>query len=504
MSNALQQLKELDREVVHLNHIGALLGWDQETYMPPLAIDERSDQLSLLEGLAHERKSADKVGKLLEELGSTTENPKGDESLDFWDRAFLRAVRRRYDQATKIPQSLVVEMAKEVSQSQAAWVEAKKANDFPSFAPHLEKLLSLSKQVAEDLGYEDHPYDALLDQYEPQMTKAKVSQVFSELQKELVPLVEKISSCKQVNDEYIFREFSTRKQNDFGKFIQEQMGYNFQRGRLDLSAHPFTTTLGGNDVRLTTRYNKHYFNTGIFGNIHEAGHGLYELGFAERIKGSVLADGTSLGIHESQSRMWENMIGRSRDFWLRYYPDLLKHFPDSLSDASGEDFYLAVNKVAPSLIRIEADEVTYSLHVILRFNLEVQLISGDLTVQDLPEAWNNEMEKLLGVRPKNDSEGVLQDIHWSMGAFGYFPTYALGNLYGAQFFDTMKKQIPNVSELIRSGELQTILGWLRENIHQYGASKTPVELISDITGKPLDASFFMNYLKDKFSKIYGF
>lgn len=503
LEEKLLRLRELDKEMKLLAHTVALLGWDQETYMPAKALEERSEQLSLLSGILHERITSPEIGELLSGLGATGEHPRGDASLPALDRAHLRFIYRYYKRETKLPKRLVLELSKTTSIAQANWVEARKTSDFSRFSPHLKKLLALVKEKAECFGYEDHPYDALLDEYEPEMKTATVSKVFSRLQEWLTPFVEQIQGKPQVDDSFLHREFPAAKQELFGKRVITDMGYDFQRGRLDVSAHPFTTTLGIDDVRLTTRYNERFFNTALFGTIHEAGHGLYELGFSEEIRGTSLADGTSLGIHESQSRMWENMIGRSFAFWKHYFPIARDIFSESLGDVDVMQFCRAINKVEPSFIRIEADEVTYSLHIILRFNLEKRLTEGSLEVDDLPEAWRQESKKLLGIVPAQDDEGVLQDIHWSMGSIGYFPTYALGNLYGAQFFSAMKRAIPDVERSIEQGDFGTMLAWLRENIHRHGSVFTPEELVRRVTGEELNPDHFIRYVEDKFRPIYG-
>jgi carboxypeptidase Taq len=500
---AIQRLKERDREIQLLNHTSAVLGWDQETYMPRRAIDERSAQLALLQGLMHERTVAAENEGLLDVVGCSTEQLSGSPDLPDADGAFLRRYYRRYLRAVKLPQKLVVTLAEKASLAQAVWIDARKANDFPRFAPHLEGLLDLLLEVCDRIGYEDHPYDVLLDQYEPFMKTAAVDHVFTDLRARLVPLVSEIATAEQVDDTVLKREFPVAAQAAFGKAVMAVLGYDFERGRLDESAHPFTTTLGMDDVRITTRYNKDFFNTAIFGTIHEVGHGLYELGFADCYRGTLLAEGTSLGIHESQSRMWENLVGRSRPFWRFFYPILKSHFPDALAGIDRENFYRAINKVEPSLIRVEADEVTYGLHVVLRFELEKAMISRTLRVRDLPEIWRAKSGELLGVEPETDADGVLQDIHWSMGGMGYFPTYALGNLYAAAFMEKIDADLPHLWDQIAEGDFSSLLGWLRGNIHRHGAARSAEQLCVDITGAPLGATPFVAYLRAKYRDIYG-
>jgi carboxypeptidase Taq len=502
MQNSLSRLKEIGKEIKLLEHAMALLGWDQETYMPPKAVEERSEQLSLLQTILHRKATTTEIGDLLGELGVSEDNPEGDASLGTLDRAYVRVCFRDYTKNTKLPTELVSKLARQTSIAQSVWAEAREKSDFSRFAPHLEELLVLIKEKAECLGYEDHPYDALLDEFEPGMLTRRVKEIFDRVREELAPVIEQIASQPNVDDSILYRTYPLTLQRQFGEVVLEDMGYSMERGRLDVSAHPFTTSLGRDDVRLTTRYSEDYFNTGIFGTIHEGGHGLYELGFAEEIKENILADATSLGIHESQSRIWENIIGRSYSFWSHYFPLLQHYFPETLADVSLDQFYRAINKVEPSFIRVEADEVTYNMHIILRFELELALITGELAVDELPGAWRSLSEQLLGIRPEKDSEGVLQDIHWSMGGVGYFPTYALGNLYSAQFYSAIREQLDDYEEIISSGDLQKVLFWLREKIHRHGRVYTAEKLCEQVTGEPLDPGYFVRYIKDKYSGIY--
>ncbi len=502
MEKELKRLKDIDSEIILLTHMSSILGWDQETYMPPKGITERGGQLALLEGIMHQKGTSDEIGECFSRLGVSESNPKGDPSLNPLDRAFLRSFYREYSRKTKLPERLVTETAKHVSIAQASWIEARKKSDFSIFSPNLEILLDLTKEKAECIGYKDHIYDALIDEFEPWARTTDVKKVFDDLKVKLVDLAAEIKGAQQVDDSFLQKEYPVDKQDRFGRMVIKDMGYDMERGRLDISAHPFTSTLGKDDIRLTTRYNKDFFKTGIFGNIHECGHGLYELGFNEKLKGSILASAPSLGFHESQSRTWENIIGRSSSFWMFYYPKLKDLFPDILSDVTADSFYRGVNKVEPSMIRVEADEVTYSLHIILRFELETALLSGDLQIKDLPAAWNSKMKELLDIVPDNDAEGVLQDIHWAMGAFGYFPTYALGNLYGAQFYSKMREDIPDLDKVISEGKLLTVLEWLRGNIHDSGSEFTAFELCKKVTGRELDPGYFTRYLTDKYSRIY--
>ena len=501
-TEALGLLRENDREVCLLAHTAAVLGWDQETYMPSRAIGERAQQLSLLQALIHRRVVEEKNGEAFAVLGSGDEEPRGDVSLPPADRAFLRQAYRRYELATKLPERLVVEVAQETSKGQAVWQEARRNDDFSAFEPTLSKIVSLVREKAELWGYDDHPYDPLLDEFEPGMKTSEVQRNFDGLETSLRSLLDRIRGATQVEDAFLHRDFAVGTQEQFSREILAALGFDSSRGRLDVSTHPFTTTLGFDDVRITTRYNPDLFQTAIFGTIHEAGHALYEMGFEESLRGSLLAEGTSLGIHESQSRFWENVVGRSRSFWRRYFPRLKELFPQALDSVDQDAFFRGVNKVAPSLIRVEADEVTYGLHIILRFRLEIELITRRLEVSDLPEAWKQLSQELLGIAPERDADGVLQDIHWSMGAFGYFPTYALGNLYAAQFTEALQGDLPSFEGLIEAGNFQPILQWLRSNIHRHGGAKVPSELLRDIVGAALGPGAFTDYLQAKYRDVY--
>ncbi len=495
----LDHIREHDRRMVLLRHSAALLHWDQETYMPGAGDTGRSEQIALLESLAHEELSSPALGELLEQANANNDVS----SPGNLDEALLRELLRAHRRAVRVPTRLVEELARTSSSAQSAWRRAREEAHFAAFRPALERLLSLRREYADAVGWEGSPYDALLDEYEPFTSTSEVQAVFDELQPRLTDLTRRIAeSGRPVNSEILYRDYPVEAQERFGRRVLKAVGFEFERGRLDISTHPFSTALGADDVRITTRYNSRFLPSGIFGTIHEAGHALYELGFGEGIRGSSLAEGASLGIHESQSRFWENIVGRSLAFWKQFYPELQRCFPAQLAGFPLEDFYRAINVVQPSLIRVEADEVTYGLHVILRFELEKALIEGDLAVSELPDAWNASSKRLLGVEPSNDAEGVLQDIHWSMGAFGYFPTYALGNLYSACFTEAMQQELGSLDTLVERGDFAAVLDWLRRNIHATGRSLSPQELCSQLTGSPLQAEPFLNYLEAKYTPIY--
>ena len=498
----LDRIRQLDRDIRLLTHTMALLTWDQETYMPPSGIAERAEQLSFLEGQVHRRITSTEMGEILEALGSTDEQPLGDPSLESRDRALLRQLRRAYGRASKLPERLVTRLARTVSRGQAIWQKAREADDFDAFAPVLGEIIDLQIEMAEHIGYEEHPYDALLDGFEPWMKTSAVENVFNELQRELVPMVEAVSEQPRPETRFLEGRFPVAKQRTFSEEVLRQMGYDFDRGRLDVSAHPFTIANGGDDVRITARFHENDPLSGLFSAIHEGRHALYELGFPEDFKLTVLGEAASLGVHESQSRLWENIIGHSRGFWSYHYPRMQDFFPAQLGSIDLDVFYRAINRIEPSLIRIDADEVTYNLHILLRFNLERRIIQRDLPVDDLPDAWRDESKRLLGVTPDSDRNGVLQDVHWSTGGFGYFPTYALGNLYAAQFYSAMRRDIADLDDAVRRGELRVVLQWLRRNIHSRGSTMAAEELCNDVTGEYLNPQYFVSYLKDKYRGIY--
>lgn len=499
---AIKRLKELDQTVTSLGHIAALLEWDQETYMPDGAAEGRAAQISMIVGLHHEKTVAAEWGDLFSALDyEGGDTPEGLKELD---SAFLRESFKRWKKKVRVPQRLVEDLAGATSRSQSAWAAARKADDFPAFAPHLETVIALEREYAKVIEPDSDAYDTLLDEYEPGATGAEIENVFDGLAIGLRDLMDRITSGEAPENDFLEKSYNIELQNDFGKIIQKYMGYDTNRGRLDLSIHPFTTTLGPDDVRVTTRYDENLVLSGLFSNIHEAGHGLYEQGFDKAIQGTVLADGTSLGVHESQSRFWENTVGRSRAFWDRWYRDFQNRFPENLKGINADSFYRAANSVQPSLIRVEADEVTYSFHIIIRFRLEKALISGELKVADLPAAWRDAYQELLGITPSDDAEGCMQDIHWSAGLFGYFPTYALGNLYAAQFTRTMEEKLGPLSSLIAEDRVSAVLQWLRENIHQHGRIYPPGDLCRRVTGKPLDPAHFLDSLNQKYAEVYKF
>jgi carboxypeptidase Taq len=495
----LEQLKERLAVVSDLNGAASVLGWDQQTYMPSGGAAARAEQLATLGRLAHEALIADEIGELLEGAAAETIGSESDSD----ERCLVRVIRRDYEKARKVPAALVAEIARATSLGMEIWVQARKDSNFAFFQPALQRIVDLQRDLARCLGFEESPYDALLDQYEPGMKKSELVGIFSEMKVGLVPLVQSLSErLDRVDDGVLHKTYPEAAQWEFSLEAARRLGYDFQRGRQDKSVHPFTTSFSVNDVRITTRLDETFLPTALFGTLHECGHALYEQGVSQTLERSPLASGASLGVHESQSRLWENLVGRSRGFWKFFLPRLKQAFPQNLQDVPLETFYRSINRVEPSLIRVEADEVTYNLHILLRFELESELIESRLTLADLPEAWNAGMKTLLGIVPQNDAEGVLQDVHWSNGLMGYFPTYSLGNLLSVQLFEKAHTAIPSLASQIEHGNFEQLLKWLRENIHQHGRKFLPSQLIQRAAGEPLQATPYLRYLREKYSEIY--
>jgi len=495
VSEAYAELVRRSREVALVHSCSAVLGWDQQTYMPKGGATLRGDQLALLAGLAHQKATDPIIGELLSTVEGSSLDPESMEAAN------VRELRHGYDRATKLPARLVEELAKVTTLAQEVWQEARAKNHFQSFQPLLEQILALKREEAAAVGFTEHPYDALLDEYEPGATAAGVRVVFTELEKELVPLIRSAAEKAPSPTSILNRDFPVDRQKWFAESAAVAIGFDFQNGRLDTTTHPFCSAFGPGDCRLTTRYNPKFFNEAFFGVLHEAGHGMYEQGLPAEHFGTPVGTYSSLGIHESQSRFWENQIGRSKPFWDHFYPRLKQAFPGSLNEVSSEDFLSAVNEVKPSFIRVEADEATYNLHTLLRFELELSLISGDLVVADLPGAWNERFTKLFGMTPLSDANGCLQDIHWSFGGFGYFPTYTLGNLYAAQFGEAVRQDYgpAEISRSVRVGDFRPVLGWLRDRVHRHGRRYRAKDLCRRATGAELSPAPFLRYLREKLS-----
>ncbi|MBI2743745.1 MAG: carboxypeptidase M32 [Chlamydiales bacterium] len=493
---------ELSKTVALLHSIHQLLEWDQEIYMPPGAIEARALQVELIAGLSHKQKTSPAYAKALGKLIDLASGEILDKTLPPEKMAALREWRRDYLNEKKLPQAFVKNFAKITSAGVHAWAEARKQNNFSLFAPHLEKIVKISRKKAELLGYKAHPYDALLDLYEPGMTSAQLSPLFARLKSSLTQLVKEIKARPAPREDFLHGSFSPEKQNEFSQILLKAMGFDKETSRLDLSVHPFCVSLHPKDTRMSTRLHPDYLMSNIFSVIHEGGHGLYNRGFKVENFGSPLGESASLGMDESQSRWWETRIGRSEAFWKHFFPQLQNLFPEKLKEISLHDFHRAINSVEASLIRVEADEVTYSLHVIVRFELEMALLDGSLKVKDLPKAWNRKMQEYLGITPSSDAEGCLQDIHWSMGGIGYFPTYTLGNLYASQIFAAFEKKYPEWKERVSKGDLGFIREWLTENLHQYGRQFSAEEILIRLTGGPLTEKPFVTYLEEKYHRLY--
>jgi carboxypeptidase Taq len=500
MSDSLERLKAILAEVTDLSRAAAMLEWDQETYMPRGGVAARSDQLSTLLRLAHIRFTGDEVGRLLGELEDETSG----KAFDSYEASLVRVTRRDYELERKLPPELVAEAARASSAARPVWEKARREADFKIFAPALEKNVELNRQIADAIGYQGRPYDALLDRYEPGLTTGELETIFAELKKAIVPLVAEIARhTDAIGDRVLYLEYDPAVQVRYALDLVTKLGYDLERGRQDISTHPFSTSFGPGDARITTRVSPGFFNECLFGSIHESGHAMYNQGIGDDIDRTPLWAGASPGVHESQSRLWENLVGRSAAFWKHFFPSLRSTFPDQLSGVDDEAFFLAVNRSYPSLIRVEADEVTYNLHVLLRFELENEMLEGTLKVKDLPEAWNSRVKSYLGIDVPNDREGVLQDIHWSYVGFGVFPGYTLGNLIGAQLMEKIRADIPDLDAQIEAGQFAALLGWLRKNVHRHGRKFTPNELLERATGKPLEAGPWIAYVQTKFGALYG-
>ncbi len=494
------ELISILRKHALLASCGHVLSWDEQTYMPPGGSEHRAEQLALIAGMVHERATHPRVGELLSELEGRTdlaENP---------DRAVIvREARRSYSRQTKLPQKLVEELSRTTTLSQQAWVAARKASDFGQFENWLSKILTLKREEAAAIGFGSGvPYDALLDDYEPGATAASIKATFAALRDELVPLVTAVAAAKKKPDcGLLERRYPVSAQAEFATRAARAIGFDFDRGRLDTTAHPFCTGLGPGDCRLTTRYNERHFPGAFFGVMHEAGHGIYEQGLVAEHFGTALGETVSLGIHESQSRLWENLVGRSRAFWQHFFPQAQSIFSDALSGVGLDDFHFAINSVQPSFIRVEADEVTYNLHIMLRFEIEQALISGDLPTREIPAVWNETFQRYFGLTPPNDAQGCLQDIHWSAGLIGYFPTYALGNMYAAQFFEAADRQLGGLFQQFAIGDFQPLKRWLNEQIHSRGKRLRAHELVQAVTGEELSAKPLLRHLNARFRGLYG-
>lgn len=496
---AVRQLKETLRIAGHHQQALYLLSWDNRTGAPKKGVQLRAEAIGTLSEEVFRMMTSEQMGEWLDTLAE----PDVFASLDPVTQATVRYVRRNYERNRRLDPAQHREFVTLVAEAESVWEGAKHAADFARLRPYLERIVEFQKTFAQAWGYADHPYDALLDKYEPGLTVAQLDPLFEHLKTETTALLRAIVGTGRRSEWPQGRRFDAAKQREVCLHLLKSIGYDLEMGRLDETEHPFQISINRYDVRVTTRYVEEDLLSALFGTIHEGGHALYEQGISPDLINTPLCEGASMGIHESQSRFWENIIGRSHAFWEHHYPVLLQVFPTQLADVSLDVFHRAINEVQPSLIRIEADEVTYNLHIILRYELEKALLTGDLKVADLPAAWNEKMRELLGIVPRHDGEGVLQDVHWSGGDFGYFPSYALGNLYAAQFLEAMERVVPDWEDQLRRGQVDGILGWQREHIHRYGRMLEPAEIVVRATGRPLEAEPWLRYLKRKYGALYG-
>jgi carboxypeptidase Taq len=493
-------LLERIEQVSLLASTEGVLYWDMETGMPDGGAEYRGEQLSLLSGMVHEQFTDPVIAEWLEtiEASDLVSDPLSDEAVN------VREIRRQYDREVKLPKELVEEFTRVTAQAHIVWRDARAASDFSMFAPLLGRIVELSREKADAIASGATRYDTLMDAYEPGMTSVEMGKVFENLTKDVKPLIDAVVDSGRTPDRSIMkRDYAPDGQKILSQILAQAVGFDLNEGAIAESTHPFTSGLGRGDTRFTTRYYLNELNVSVFGTLHEAGHGLYDQGLPKDAYGLPCGESVSLGIHESQSRTWENYIGRSQAFWNYALPIARGVFPENLASVSVDDFYWAINDVQPSFIRVEADEATYNMHINLRFELEQKIISGDIEVADIPEAWNTRFTELMGITPESDADGCLQDVHWSGGMFGYFPTYTLGNLYGAQFFEKAREDLGDLDEQFAHGEFAPILGWLRENIHAHGQRYRASELIEHVTGKPLSHAPLVRHLKSKLGGLYG-
>ena len=489
------ELKNRLAEIHDLRRAQEVLFWDQTVMMPPGGGPVRGAQLTTLDRVAHERFIDPAIGRLLDGLGSY------EESLDYDsdDASLIRTTRRDWEKARRVPADLAAEMVGAAADAHDVWAKAREENDYPTFLPHLERALDLKRRYIDCFEGYAEPYDVLLDDYEPGMKTEEVRAVFEELKAALVPLIAEVASTDD-DDGFMKGPYAIDAQHALSLRVIEEFGFDPQFFRLDLTVHPFAASSGTQDIRLTTRYTENDL-TSIFTAMHECGHGLYEHGISQTLERTPLCCGVSSALHESQSRLWENIVGRSRPFWNHFYPQVQAAFPDTLGDVEQEAFYRAINRVKPSYIRVDADEATYNLHVILRFELEQELIDGTIALKDLPEAWNSRFEKYLGVPIPSDTVGVLQDVHWSGGSFGYFPTYSLGNIVSVQIWEKAQAALPDLAAQFEAGEFGDLHEWLRTNLYALGRKFTPQETLERVVGGPIDAKPYVRYLKEKLGAL---
>lgn len=496
MTSFFTPFREAYGELADLNATLQVLSWDQQTCMPPKGAEVRARQMATLEGILHEKVIDPRWDDLLAEARARADELTADE------RAFVREFRLERERRVKLPTALVKELALAQAEGFEAWHSARRKSEFSLFAPCLERLLSLTRQKADCFGWTETPWNALVEDFERGMTAARLREIFAPLETALPALVERIRSAPQVPIRFLAQKWNTARQREFNERVARDLGYDFEAGRLDIAPHPFTTDFGIRDVRITTRYNENSCLDSLSGTIHETGHALFEQGFRGEDERTLLAASPSYGVHESQSRFWEIFIGQSRPFWEHYLPILRQYFPGQLTDVDAETMYRAINRVEPSLIRVDADEVTYNLHILIRFNIELDLLDGRLTVRDLPAEWNRRYRALLGVDVPDDARGCLQDVHWAYGSFSYFPSYTLGNMYAAMLAEAMERDRPMLREDVAAGRFAGILEWLREKIHRVGRRMEAIPLIEQATGECVGSEALLRHLTRKYADIY--
>ena len=495
---AYDELRRFQLETAYYESLGSLAAWDQRTYIPRKGHAHRARQFAALAQLLHRRRTDPRIGEWLDALegSSLVADPESPEAVN------VREWRRDYERAVRVPERLAVALAEAKSEGESAWEALRAKNNWTAFKPYLKRLLELQREYAEAVGYETEPYDALLEDYEPGERAERLTRLFDELGAATRRLLDGIlGSSVRPPTEVLHRDFPVATQREVVHEVTAALGYDLEGGRIDPTAHPFELSVGPGDVRITTRYYPDYFNAAFFGSMHEAGHAMYEQGLPAEHWGSPMGQAVSMGVHESQSRMWENLVGRSLGFWRFYYPRLQPRF-EALADVRLEDFHLAVNAVKPSLIRVEADEVTYNLHILIRFELELALFRGELGVDDLPGAWNEKYRAYLGVTPPDHKDGVMQDVHWGSGLFGYFPTYTLGNVYAAQLFARVEAELGPQEPAFERGEFAPLLEWMRKKIHAHGRRYPPRRLVEEATGEPPTAAYLIRYLQNRFGALY--
>ncbi|MFC7370578.1 carboxypeptidase M32 [Fictibacillus iocasae] len=487
------------KKMQHLNEAIGLMYWDLRTGAPKKGVEQRSEIIGTLSADMFAMSTSDEMKSYIDRLSK----PEQADRLSDVTKKTLEEVKKEFERNAKIPPAEFKEYVILQSKAESVWEEAKNSSDFALFQPYLEKLVQFNKKFIEYWGYEGNRYNTLLDMYEPGVTVDILDEVFAKLRERIVPLLQKITESQKPETSFLFEHFPKDKQKEFSLHVLKDMGYDFDSGRLDETVHPFAIGLNPGDVRVTTKYMENDFRTAVFGTIHEGGHALYEQNISTELVGTPLATGTSMGIHESQSLFWENFVGRHKGFWKNHYSTLQQLGGQQFDRVELDDFYRAINIVEPSFIRIEADEMTYPLHIMVRYEIEKGLFNDEIEVKDLPRIWNEKMNEYLGVTPKNDAVGVLQDVHWSGGSFGYFPSYALGYIYAAQLKNAMLKDLPDFDELVESGNLTPIKEWFTAHIHQFGKMKKPIEILNDVTGEGLNPDYLIEYFEEKYSSIYS-